>query len=105
MSIIIIIFRLHACLFVIHVRLHANDLLPQANSYACITSIALKKYVQMQCRRASILAANLADTSRARAPGTWLSPAQFHNRSIPEPHTRQAPAQTPPLLEQPGRTN
>ena len=48
----------------------------------------------MQCRCASIL----ADTSPARAWSTWLAPTQFHNRSIPEPHTWQAPSQTPPLL-------
>jgi len=53
----------------------------------------------MQCRRASIL----ADTSPARAWSTWLAPARFHNRSFPEPHTRQAPSQTPPLLEEPTR--
>ena len=58
-----------------------------------------KKYAQMQCRRASIL----ADTSPARAWSTWLAPARFHNRSFPEPHTRQAPSQTPPLLEEPTR--
>jgi hypothetical protein len=53
-SIIVTIIRLHACLFVIHVRLHAHDLLPEAHSYALActqaTSIALKKYAQMQCR-------------------------------------------------------
>ena len=53
----------------------------------------------MQCRRASIL----ADTSPARAWSTWLAPAQFHNRSIPEPHTWQALSQTPPLLAEPTR--
>ncbi len=85
--------------FVIHVWLHAHDLSPQAHPCACITSIAPKKNAQMQCRRAS----NLADTSPAQAWSTWLDSAQFHNRSIPEPHTRQAPSQTPPLLEEPTR--
>jgi hypothetical protein len=56
-----------------------------------------KKMCMEVCRRDSIL----ADTSPARAWSTWLSPAQYHNLSIPEPHTRQAPAQTPPLLEEP----
>ncbi len=51
------------------------------------------KYAQMQYRRASIL----ADTSPTRS--TWLASAQFHNRLIPDPHTRLSPAQPLPLLE------
>ena len=53
----------------------------------------------MLCRRTSIL----ADTSPASACSTWLAPAQFHDRLLADPHTRQAPAETPPLLEEPTR--
>ncbi len=35
--------RIHAGLFVIHVRLHAPDLLPEIHSLACITAIAHKQ--------------------------------------------------------------
>jgi len=50
----------------------------------------------MLCWRTSIL----ADTSPARVCSTWLAPAQFHNRLLADPHTRQASAETPPLLEE-----
>ena len=50
----------------------------------------------MLCWRTSIL----PDTSPARACSTCLAPAQFRNRSLADPHTRQAPAETPPLLEE-----
>ena len=53
----------------------------------------------MLCWRTSIL----ADTSPARSCSTWLAPAQFHDRLLADPHTRQAPAQTPPLPEEPTR--
>ena len=53
----------------------------------------------MLCWRTSIL----ADTSPARACSTWLAPAQFHDRLLADPHTRQTPAETPPLLEEPTR--
>ena len=53
----------------------------------------------MLCWRTSIL----ADTSPARACSTWLAPAQFHDRLLADPHTRQASAETPPLLEEPNR--
>ena len=41
----------------------------------------------------------LADTSPARACCTWLAPApgQFHDLLLADPHSRQAPAETPPL--------
>ncbi len=35
-----------------------------------------------------------------RARSTWLAPAQFHNRSLADPHTRQAPAPTAAQLEE-----
>ena len=53
----------------------------------------------MLCWRTSIL----ADTSPAHACSTWLAPAQFHDRWLADPHTRQALAETPPLLEEPTR--
>ncbi len=82
-SIITIIFRPgFPRLFVIHVWLHAWSV--TSGTSKCMHYLyCTKKYAQMQCRRASIL----ADTSPARAWSTWLAPAQFHNRSIPEPHT------------------
>ncbi len=35
-----------------------------------------------------------------RARSTWLALAQFHNRSLADPHTRQAPAPTATQLEE-----
>ena len=54
----------------------------------------LKKPSQIQCGCSSIL----PDTLATRARSTWLARAQFHNRSLADPHTKQATAQTPPLL-------
>jgi len=46
---------------------------------------------------------HLPDTLATRARSTWLARAQFHNRSLADPHTKQATAQTPPLLHEPIR--
>ena len=64
-----------------------------------MNSIALKKPSQIQCGCSSIL----PDTLATRARSTWLARAQFHNRSLADPHTKQATAQTPPLLHEPIR--
>ena len=58
-----------------------------------------QKSAQMLCWRTSIL----PDTSPARACSTLLAPAQFHDWLLADPHTRQALAENPPLLEEPNR--
>ncbi len=57
---------------------------------------ALKKSSQIQCGRASIFDV----TPPTRAWGTLLAPAQFHNSSLADPHSWQAPAQNAALLEE-----
>ncbi len=59
-------------------------------------AIALKKSSQIQCGCASIFDV----TPPIRAWGTLLAPGQFHNRSLADPHTWQAPAQNSALLEE-----
>ncbi len=62
-------------------------------------AIALKKSSRIQCGSASIFEV----TPLARAWGTLLAPAQFHNSSLADPHTWQAPAQNAALLEESNR--
>ncbi len=95
-------FRLLPRLFVIHVWLHwhAHDLSPQAHHYACITYIAPKN---MHRCNVGALPFWLTLPGTCKKHVTWLAPARFRNWSFPEPHNRQAPSQTPPLLEEPTR--
>ncbi len=55
-----------------------------------------KKSSQIQCGSASIF----DFTPPTRAWGALLAPAQFHNHSLDDPHTWQAPAQNSALLEE-----
>ncbi len=65
-----------------------------------IQAIALITSAQMQCRCSSIL----AHTSQHLRKSTWLAPTQFHNWSLADPHTRQAPVPTFAQLEELTRT-
>jgi hypothetical protein len=66
------------------------------HSYTYMKATALKISSPIQCGNASIFDV----TPPTRAWGTLLAPAQFHNRSLADPHTWQAPAQNAALLEE-----